>query len=392
MKRLLLHYPMLNVGGAEKSSLRMMEALANRGWRITLVLTTGGGELESKVDTRIEVVRLRPRAYGNRFLAAPTVIRKLAMLGDLAGYGMMRLVEAWRILPFLFRKYDAAAVLLQGTRSIFVRHIVHADTKIHWIRTDIERLDPEGRLTHQLSAADRGIDWYICVSESARESLIKRLPKVSSKTTVIYNVLDARRMRENFGHDDPFPISAGDGLRILTVGRLVDRAKGIFRLARICRRLVDAGLRFRWFLIGSGPDEAKLRDLIGELGIQDFLFLLGPKANPFPYYRHADLVAVLSFHEGLCGVINEAKVAGCAVLATDVAGVREQLTNGENGWIVPNDEEAMTASLIQLLSEPKRIKQTQNHSYPELILDDDRKIDQLEDLFMRGSIESATRR
>jgi glycosyltransferase involved in cell wall biosynthesis len=392
MKRLLLHYPLLNVGGAEKSSLRMMEALANRGWRITLVLTTGGGGLESEVDPRVKIVRLRPRGYGSRFLTAPSIAGRLAALDDFAAYALMRVVGAWRMFPFLFRKYDAAAVLIHSGRSTFVRRVVRANTKIHWIRNDLERVDPDGHLTRRLAAADAAIDWYICVSEGARQSLLNRMPNVASKTVVVYNILNTKQMREKIESDDPFPQRIENEVRILTVGRLLDRDKAIFRLARICRRLTDAGLKFRWFLIGSGPDEKKLRALIGELGIQDRLLLLGPKTNPFPYYRHADLVAVLSNHEGLCGVVNEAKVAGCAVVASDFAGIREQLSDGENGWIVANDEEAMTSFLAQLLSEPKRIRQTQNHSYPDIILDDDRKADLLEKLFIRKSIGPAARR
>lgn len=391
-KRLLLHYPLLNVGGAEKSTLRMMESLANRGWRITLVLTTGGGKLEGEVDPRVEIVRLRPRGSGSRFVAAPAILGKLASLGDLAGYGFMRLVAIWRMIPFLFRKYDAAAVLIHSAPSTFVRRIVRANTKVHWIRNDLERIDPESRLTRRLARADPAIDWYVCVSEGARQSLINRLPNVASKAITVYNILNTAQMRQSAESDDPFPGRVDNELRILTVGRLLDRDKALFRLARICRRLADAGLKFRWFLIGSGPDEARLRALIDELGIGNYLRLLGPKGNPFPFYSHADLVAVLSYHEGLCGVINEAKVVGCAVLATDFAGVREQLANGKNGWIVANDEELITAFLAQLLREPRRIKQTQNHSYPELILDDDHKVDRLEELFMRDSITRATRR
>jgi glycosyltransferase involved in cell wall biosynthesis len=390
-KRLLLHYPLLNVGGAEKSSLRMIEALADRGWQVTLVLTTGGGCLEREIDPRVEIVRLRPRGYGSRFSAAPTIVGKFATIGDLVAYASMRLVGAWRMLPFLFRKYDAAAVLIHSSRSTFVRHIVRARTKIHWIRNDLERVDPEGRLTRRLAAVDAGIDWYICVSEGARQSLHNRLPQVANKTIVVYNILNTEQMHESSRSDDPFPQRTDGELRILTVGRLLDRDKGLFRLARLCRRLADAGFKFRWFLIGSGPDEAKLRSLIDELGVRDHLLLLGPKTNPFPYYRYADLIAVLSYHEGLCGVINEAKVAGCAVLATNFAGVREQLSNGENGWIIPNDEEAIATFLAQLLNEPSLIKRTQNHTYPEIMLDDDRKLDLLEELFMRKSIRPAAR-
>lgn len=362
------------------STLRLLGALADRGWDITLVLTTGGGALEAAVDPRVRLVRLRPRALGNRFLTARGGAR-IAALPDLLGYALMRLVGALRMAPFLFRRYAAAAVLLHSTSPFFVARVVRAGTKMHWIRTDLSGIDDDGRMASGIGKYLNEIRWYVCVSETARASLGKAVPGAEDKAVVIYNVLDTAAMRRKLAlAADPYPAAQRGLLRILTVCRLQDRDKAIFRMARVCRTLLDDGHQFVWYVVGAGSDRERLEAMTGELGLEQHMVLLGEMSDPFPAYKYADLVAVLSYREGLCGVINEAKVSGCAVLATRVSGVAEQLAHGENGWIVENDEESIVAGLGHLLSNPDVLARLKNDDYPAPILDDEHKLLSLERL------------
>lgn len=388
MKTALFHYPILNVGGAEKSTLRMIKALADRGWSVTLVLTTGGGALEPEIDPRVRVVRLRPRACGHRFTMARGLAARVRALPDLFCYAVMRMIGALRMLPFLWHRYDAAVVGIHSTSSWFIRMIVRTKKRIHWIRNDLHGVDPDLVMSDALAQSDSKIDLYVCVAQSAYASLTERLPQVAEKSVVLYNILDPDTMLARMlDPTDGLPLPTNDEIRILTVGRLLNRDKAIYRLARICHTLKSEGYAFRWFLVGDGPDRDTLESLIAYYEIGDILILLGQKSNPFPYYRDADLVAMVSNHEGLSGMINEAKVCGRSVLATRVSGVDEQLTDGVNGWIVENNELAITAALRDLLANPKKIRATTNMIYPREILDDSYKIDILESVILgQGSV------
>jgi glycosyltransferase involved in cell wall biosynthesis len=382
-KTALFFYPVMNAGGAEKSTLRMLRALCDRGWQITLVLITGGGVLESEIDPRVTVVRLRPRAYGQRFLSARGFVDRMRALPDLLSYGFMRLVGAARMVPFLFRHYDAAATGIHSTSSFFVRRVIRCERRFHWIRSDLHLVDPHSRLTAKIASVDSRLDGYICVSETARRSLLERIPQARGKARVIYNIIDAKIILEKskFGQTEIMR-SGVDQTNIVTVCRLLDRDKALFRMVRVCRSLKDEGFAFKWFLIGDGPDRGVLDKAIRENGLEKHLVLLGYKENPYPYYIGSDLVAMVSYHEGLSGMINEAKVCGQSVFAVRVSGVEEQLTHGVNGWIVENEEQQIIEGLRKLLSEPDLISKTRNFLYPEEILSDKRKIDLLENLFL----------
>lgn len=381
-RRILFHYPVLNMGGAEMSSLRLMKALADRGWDVTLVVTTGGGSLEPRLDPRIRLIALRPDARGQRFLAASGFVGRLKALPDLAAYGANWLVGGGRSLTFLFRRYEAAATLLHGTSTAFVRRRVRARRRLHFIRNDLSRADPTGSTTEAIRRAEPEIDAYVCVSEVSRRSLVEAVPETASKAHVIHNILDPDTMRRRMAEGDP-PFRADDGtaVRLLTVCRLAEHAKALVRMARVARRLVDAGYDFRWYVVGEGPDRAKFETAIAAEGVEDRLILLGRMSNPFPAYRDADVVVMASRYEGLCGMVNEGKVAGRPVVATKVSGIEEQLIDGETGLIVENDEDALVEGLGRIIRDNSMRAALTNDHLPAVLLDDAVKLKRLEALF-----------
>lgn len=382
MRSVLFHYTSLNPGGAEMSTLRMMKALADRGWQITLVLTTGGGALEGAIDPRVRVVRLRPRAFGQYFLTARSSAARVRALPDLLGYALMRGIGVARMLPFFFRRYDAAAVLLMGTPSGFVRRVVRADVKIQWIRNDLSGADPTGRVAAALSRAEQGLHYFVCVSEVARRALVAAVPTAAAKAVVIYNILDADTMRARAREGpNPFPPRREGHLRVLTLCRLSDRAKGLLRMVRVCQQLAERGHDFTWYVAGDGPDRGLLENAIHVAGQKSRMVMLGALANPFPAYAHADVVAMLSNYEGLSGVVNEARVIGRPVVATRVSGIDEQLSDGVNGLVVENDEDAILTGMERLLSDGELRARLAAGGYSAALLDDEAKLDRLERLF-----------
>ena len=82
------------------------------------------------------------------------------------------------------------------------------------------------------------------------------------------------------------------------------------------------------------------------------VLLCGLTDNPYPWMKFCDLFFLPSLYEGFPTVTIEAKLLGCPVLATQVSGIREQLTHGRTGWIVENSEEGLYEGLKRLLDDP----------------------------------------
>lgn len=117
---------------------------------------------------------------------------------------------------------------------------------------------------------------------------------------------------------------------ILFVGRLVEK-KGLSYLIRALEHVRHEIPDVRLTVIGFGPEEAALRKLSAELGLDAHIDFIGPKphAELISHYRRASLFvapfveAADGDQEGLGLVTIEAIACGCPVLVGDVAAVND---------------------------------------------------------------------
>jgi len=375
---ILFHYSILNIGGAEKSVLRLTKLLCDKGWDVTLVLNVGGGALENLIDSRVKVIRLRAKERGVLFKKAKG-LSKILYIWDAFLYVFDMLISKIKSKMISSNHYDIAAVSLHGLSVEFVCKYVDATTKLHWIRNDLSQCDPDKKAINNIKKYKDCIDYYICVSQTAKDSLDDLFPHLKSKSVVIPNVIDAKQMR-SLTKERIADIEDDKLLKVVTVCRLSDKAKGLLRMVKVHSRLDKEGIKFRWLVVGDGPDKNMMQEAINEAGLKDKMILLGSKENPFPYYHIADISATLSYYEGLCGAVNEAKVVGKAVLATEFSGIYDQIEHGKTGWIVSNDEDSIYEGLKLLLSDNKLRTELSNDDLPKVIMDDGYKIDILKSL------------
>jgi len=142
--------------------------------------------------------------------------------------------------------------------------------------------------------------------------------------------------------------------RIVCVARLVP-LKGHDIMLQGFARVVRGGSDARCELIGYGPEEARLRHLVDELGLGDRVAFLGRmgQAQILERLTAADLFVLTSSYEGMPGSVLEAMACGLPVVATDVDGTREVVEDGVTGVLVrPDDVTALTGALRRLLADP----------------------------------------
>lgn len=380
--RLLFHYPVLNRGGAEKSLLRLMAGLAGRGCEVHLVLTSPGGALEPEVDPRVRIWHLRKIR-----MRAPKGRSRLAHALGLPTQAARRaaawLQESGQRRRFRGMTFDAAFAGLTGLSPDFICNAVDARRRFVFVRND-PVADRDGRWAANIRRFHTRIDAYVCVSKYVRDALAARFPEIADKSACIYNLLDPQAMRNKAaGQPNPFA-EDGEGIRVLSVCRLQEAPKGLLRMVEVHRRLLDAGLPHVWHVLGDGPDRSLLERAIDAQGVTASFKLHGAVANPFPYYKHADICAVLSRYEGLCGVVNEARVLERPVIATRFSGIEEQIESGVNGLIVEQGVAAICEGLALLICDAGLRERLGQGGYPAELLDDVAKLECIESLIDEG--------
>ena len=144
-----------------------------------------------------------------------------------------------------------------------------------------------------------------------------------------------------------------DKVLLLYVGQLIER-KGVSYLLKAVA-LVDTPLQHRCHLaiVGDGPERMRLEALADKLGVRDRVTFAGkvPHDELLDWYAAADAFVLPSLSEGRPTVINEAMASECAVIASDVSGVPEQVTDGHNGFLVPPADPVAIAQKIAYLIE-----------------------------------------
>jgi glycosyltransferase involved in cell wall biosynthesis len=105
-----------------------------------------------------------------------------------------------------------------------------------------------------------------------------------------------------------------------------------------------------FLMIGEGPMREEMRQLVGELRLENCVHLGGIHSAMAEIYPELDVLASTSRSEGMPLVVLEAMASGLPVVAFDVGGVAEIVESGTTGWIArPNDYEAVARWVSELL-------------------------------------------
>lgn len=363
--KILYYYSQLNIGGAERSTVRLLNRLVERGHTVTLLLRWDSGTLENELHPNVERIYLK-KANGKPMNKYKQVVETLK-----CRFRENRLKK---------ESYDVVISGLFGYNPKILFQKVRAKQYYQLLRNDVEKTGMYGNTALYMEKYGAKFDAYIGVSKYTTQSFCKCYPQYKDKALTIYNILPD--IPKDLGEMPQIMLEAEDKLRILTVCRLADKAKGLFRMVRVCKTIYEEfGDVFRWYIVGDGSDRQELEMRIQEAKLSNVMILCGETNNPFVYYRAADLVAVLSYYEGLCGVVNEAKMMEKPVLATQFSGIDEQLCNGYNGYVVENEETAILKKMREILAQPELLKSLQINGMPEELLSNDKKIVQYETLF-----------
>lgn len=200
-------------------------------------------------------------------------------------------------------------------------------------------------------------------AEAVRQQVISEgVP--AKKVVTVYNGLDVARLTPpaGFSREDAlaeFGLPLEDGRRFVTiVANMRHAVKDQRTFLRAARRVHDAFPEAAFVLAGEGEQVEPLRAFALELGIERDAFFIGRCAKVAELLTISD-VCVLSSKgiEGFSNAIIEYMACARPVVATAVGGAREQVVDGETGYIVqPGDDEAMATHIIGLLRDPERAR------------------------------------
>ena len=337
-------------GGVQEYLFQLSQRVGKQ-YRVTVITPVGGELSEAPSFQRVQLAQVSPVAIWR-------LLKTLAPTHVLVGHAHPKLlVGAW-----FWGRY---AVLAYGNDFLAAQR--------RWHRPFFNYLLRQAKPLMAISRA----------TAVALENIINQAP------AVIYPGTEpARFSPDQTRQPQETPL-------LLTVGRLVPR-KGIDLMLRALP-LILRETAVTYLIGGSGPDRARLEQLVQELGIQQAVRFLGriPDDELPHLYASADLFVMPNREiqaegslEGFGIVFLEASASGLPVIAGRSGGAVEAVQPGITGLLVaPDSVEELAAAVLTLLRDaPKRQQMGQaGRQWVETEMNWDRTARQFMDLLQRHS-------
>lgn len=338
MKKILFLINTLDGGGAEKVLVDMVNALDKTKYDITVQTVTDRGIFKERLTKDVNyksIVKIKNTflrhvfTYIINFILPPRVVYKL----------------------FIENEYDYEVAFIEGVPTKIIAASSNIKSiKYAWVHIDLYNtfgLEKVYKNIQYHIDCYKKYDKIICVSNSAKEAFIKRFG-IIDKLTVKYNVINDHYIHEK----SKAPIEKSRKMRIVTVGRL-EYQKGMDRLLKIHKSLMDEGFEYDLFIIGQGSKRKQLEEYVKNNFLSESVRFIGFTDNPYKYMASADLIVYPSRAEGYSTVAVEAIILGKPVIVTDCSGMREIFGDSQYGLVTENNDEALYNGIKQMITDPE---------------------------------------
>ena len=367
MKKIFIMNHAMEIGGAEKALLGLLETIDTAKYSVDLFLMRHAGELMKYIPKKINLLPELPQysvlavsivdalkkgqisvAFG-RFIGkekAKQTVKRLHLSADNQVALEYSHKYTLKFMPFINdQEYHLAISFL--TPLYFVADRVRAKKKIAWIHTDYSCVDIDIESEQEMWSK---YDHIISISQDVTNGFLEKFPALKDKILMIENILPENyisQLTDEFDVKSEMPDNGT--IKLLSIGRF-SFPKRFDEIPAICRVIKDSGVNVTWYLIGYGGDEQLIRKKIKEQKMEKEVIILGKKENPYPYIKACDFYVQPSRYEGKSIAVREAQLLGKAVIITDFQTASSQLKNGYDGIIVPMGIEECAKGILDLIS------------------------------------------
>lgn len=198
----------------------------------------------------------------------------------------------------------------------------------------------------------KGVHKFGFVADSPRKEFCANYHWDDAKTFFVYNGIESREYT---------PMPKPDKVKLICVGTLNSRKNQIGLLNALGLLPEAEQNKIEVILVGGGPD----RELLEEKSktLQAKVTFTGTTFEVEKYLKQANVFCLFSKGEGLPISIVEAMRVGLPIIGSNVAGVPEQIIDGESGFVVELDEKVLTKKLQYIINHKEQLPQMGEASF-----------------------------
>jgi len=334
MKKVLFFIHDLGQGGAEKVLVNLVNNMDSTKFDISVISIFGGGVNEQFLKPHIKYRSVFKKAFP-------------------ANSKIMKLFTPKFLHKFCIKEhYDIEVSYLEGPSARIISGCPDKDTKlVSWIHVEQHRMKTLASSFRNENEAIRCYNRFnrtVCVSEFVKNDFSTIL-NFKKPIGVLYNTVESDFIRKS-AEDTDVKFVDDNKLKLIAVGTL-KQSKGYVRLLKVLKKLNDEKYPVHLYILGIGPMQEELANIIQKDNMTDYVTLLGYDTNPYKYVSKSDLFVCASFAEGFSTAATEALIVGTPIVTVEVSGMKEMLgENNEYGIVTENSEEALYEGIKNILT------------------------------------------
>lgn len=338
MKKILFSAYSLGLGGIETALITLLKEL-EKEYEITLVLEKKEGLFLNELPNSINVVKYTPSKCGVIF------IRK--------GINLLKKIM------FYFKYHNkfsfACSFATYSKAGSYCARTASSNNAL-WVHNDyltMYKNNVEDFSAFFNSVAHNKFKTLVFVSNEAREKYSKIFKSTNSKLLTCNNLINYKNILNKA--EEEIELKKDNIITFLNIGRHDEHQKKLSRLLEAASKLKDDDYNFKIIMLGSGQDTEYYQKLVAEYKLEDYVFMLGAKKNPYPYYKISDAVILTSDYEGYPVVFVESLLLGKTILTTDVSDAKEDIEN-KYGIIMDKNSDSIYMAMKNYIENGYEIK------------------------------------
>lgn len=330
MGKILFKIKSLGLGGIERLTVDVLNNLKLEDKEIILMLEKREDFFKEQIPKNIKIVYLKSekleKIIENIKNKKKNIFYKI-LYNLLMNYEKIEMAR--NVNKYISLNKDAKIFIdYSGTATKYISKI-NIERKIYWNHLSIEKMKPSKRV--RMLKRLNNYTQIVAICEEMAQEIKTIFPELSSKVKVIYNFIDEEKIKLKMKEDKKLEEELLKEKYCISVGRLSE-PKDYETTIKAFKYLKERGIKEKLFIIGDGDLKEKLNKLIKELELEEQVFLLGMKENPYLYMKNADILIHSSRKEGFPMVLLEGMCVGIPIICSNFkTGSYELIEKEKNG-------------------------------------------------------------
>lgn len=330
MGKILFKIKSLGLGGIERLTVDVLNNLKLEDKEIILMLEKREDFFKEQIPKNIKIVYLKSekleKIIENIKNKKKNIFYKI-LYNLLMNYEKIEMAR--NVNKYISLNKDAKIFIdYSGTATKYISKI-NIERKIYWNHLSIEKMKPSKRV--RMLKRLNNYTQIVAICEEMAQEIKTIFPELSSKVKVIYNFIDEEKIKLKMKEDKKLEEELLKEKYCISVGRLSE-PKDYETTIKAFKCLKERGIKEKLFIIGDGDLKEKLNKLVKELELEEQIFLLGMKENPYLYMKNADILIHSSRKEGFPMVLLEGMCIGVPIICSNFkTGAYELIEKEKNG-------------------------------------------------------------